>query len=153
MDNMTEYFTAARYQRWLRQYQVNMNIYIDQLNDLRVRVDALNDRGLRQRLEKKIDEIDEHLDKASPRNFGVDAKPLTREEQFLENGKVFINLILNLFKKPVYFSGVYQAEKDRIQKEHQVFKFKEKLKELNDMIDEAENADYQMERIAQASSS
>lgn len=138
MVSIVEYFTETAYKRWYRQYQININYYIDILDSLRVRVDPLlYDLDIID-IQQLINEIDEHLDMAIPRNFSSDGEPLQGLEKFSENSKVFINLFCRLLKKPDKYQGVYQEEKDKILKIHQQYNFKDKLNELREKIGVAE---------------
>src|SRR6185437_5800426 len=93
---MTEYLTEAVYQRWDRQYQTNMGYYFDLLDHLRIRLNALPYENEMEDIEAIFDEIDKNLEKAVPRNFSENGKPLAGFEKFLENMKVFINLFLRM---------------------------------------------------------
>lgn len=137
---MAEYFTEAAYQRWLRQYQTNLGHYSDVLDNLRIRLDALpyEYEAEVQNIENLVNEIDEHLDKANPRIFSANGKPIEGFEMFLENMKVLINLIYRMRGKSDHFSGIYFEEKERVAAVHQEFPFKEKLKQVREMIEAVE---------------
>jgi hypothetical protein len=137
---MAEYLTETAYQRWLRQYQTNLAVYTDTLDQLRIQLDALHyeDEAEGQKITKLVNEIDENLDKAIPRNFSVNQKPLVGFEMFLENVKVLINLIYRVRGKNDRFSGIYQLEKERVFTIHQEFKFKEKLKQARELLEVVE---------------
>lgn len=136
---MTEYLTETAYQRWLRQYQTSLVVYINLLDDLRIRLDVLSYGEEVQKIEDRLDEIDEHLEKATPRNFSPNGKPLLGFEKFVENLKVLINLFYRMRGRNDHFIGIYQAEKNRVSALHQEFQFKEKLKQGHEMIEAAES--------------
>ena len=127
---MAEYLTEMAYMRWLKQYFINMQIYFDTVGDLRIRLARYAAFPAAENLEIQIGEIERKLEEATPRNFSLNAKPLQGGQKFLENIKVFINLILHLFKKEPHFSGIYHQEKERIKKIHHEFDFKERLQEV-----------------------
>ncbi len=140
---MTNYLNEAAYRRWLRQYQIHLDNYIDRLTLLRFRIDDLprsldNDEDFLA-IQLALDMIDEHVERIFARDFSPGMSPLTGSEKFVENLKVFCNLTVNLFKRPAPFLSIYQSEKDRVMKEHKSFKFKEKLLALKGMIDVAES--------------
>ncbi len=137
---MAEYFTEAAYQRWLRQYQTNLGHYSDVLDNLRIRLDALSYEyeAEVQNIENLINEIDENLDKANPRIFSANGKPIEGFEMFLENTKVLINLIYRMRGKSDHFTGIYFDEKERVTAAHQEFPFKEKLKQVREMVEVVE---------------
>lgn len=137
-ENPVEYLTEAAYTRWYRQYQININYYIDILHSLRVRVDPLIFDLDIEEIQKLMNEIDEHLELARPRDFNNNGRPLQDIEKFSENTKVLINLFCRLLKKPDKYNGIYQEEKDRITKMHQQYNFKDKLNELREKINIAE---------------
>lgn len=130
---MADYLTGAAYQRWYRQYNANLRAYIKQLDNLRLRAGELPLEE-REATEQEIYTIDEHLEKAFARDFSPEGKPLETNEIFLENSKVLTNLFLQLLGKPARFVGIYKTEKDRVQQVHQEFKFKERLKAINDSV-------------------
>jgi hypothetical protein len=139
---MTNYLNEAAYRRWLRQYQIHLANYMDRLNTLGFRIDDLprdneNDEDL-VAIQSALDMIDEHLERIVARDFSEGAEPLQGGEKFVENIKVLCNLIANIFKRPDPFLSIYQQEKDRVMKEHKIFKFKEKLLALLSMIELAE---------------
>lgn len=137
---MAEYLTEVAYQRWLRQYQTNLGFYINILDQLRIRVDALPYEYEEevQKIENIVNEIDENLEKGVPRDFSRNKKPLAGFEMFLENMKVLINLIYRMRGKSDHFTGIYQAERNHVSVVYQEFKFKEKLKQLREMIEAVE---------------
>lgn len=147
---MAEYLTGAAYQRWFRQYQTNLGFYINQLDDLRIRLDALLYQDEVREIENRITEIDEHLDKAMPRNFSLNAKPLQGLEMFIENIKVLINLFYRMRGRSDYFQGIYQTERSSIAALHHEFQFKEKLKRVREMIETVEAASTQGTQAAVA---
>lgn len=132
ISNVINYFNEAAYKRWLRQYQINLAKYMDQLNGLRLRVDDLPECD---EIGVAIDAVDVHLDKVMPRNFSEGFKPLEDSERFFENCKVFTGFIFGLFKSHNPFLSIYELEKKRVLKEHTLFKFKEKSFELKAMIE------------------
>lgn len=137
---MAEYLTEAAYQRWLRQFQTNLGFYINILDQLRIRVDALPYEYEEevQKIENIVNEIDEHLEKGVPRDFSSNRKPLAGFEMFLENIKVLINLFCRMRGKSDHFSGIYHAERNRVSTVYQEFNFKEKLKQVREMIEGVE---------------
>ncbi len=142
VSKMTNYLNEAAYRRWLRQYQIHLDNYIDRLTSLRLKIDDLsrtedNEEDLLA-IQLALEMIDEHLERIVARDFSVGMSPLTGPEKFVENLKVFCNLIVNLFKRPDLFASIYQQEKDRVMQEHKAFKFKEKLLALKGMIEMAE---------------
>lgn len=148
---MTNYFNEAAYKRWLRQYLVNLDRFIENLNILRVRMDDLppNEEAwdALTGIHAMVDDIDVHLDEIIPRDFSVGEEPLTNAEKFVENLKIICIGICALFKRPEPFISIYQHEKDRIMKEHRTFQFKEKLRALKKMIEEAETENAVTESI------
>lgn len=132
---MAEYLTEAAYQRWLRQYQTNLGSYINLLDDLRIRLDALPYEEEVRQIESRVSEIDENLEKVIPRNFSPNAKPLQGFEMFVENIKVLINLFYRMRGREDHFKGIYELEKNRVLAVHHEFQFKEKLKRVREMID------------------
>jgi hypothetical protein len=135
---MAEYLTESAYGRWYKQYQLNIGRYLNMLNNLRVRVDPLLDDLNILDIQNLISEIDDHLERAIPRNFSIEGKPVMGFEKFFENIKVLINLMSRALKKSDKFLGIYYEEKDRIMKIHQEYKFKDKLNELKEKIYEFE---------------
>ena len=118
---MNSYLTAVAYQRWYRQYQVNQQAFIEQLDGLRIRVDNLPlDMGeeetvySKNNIEEAIAKIDEALEEAIPRDFSIVGKPISGEEKFSENFKVLVNLMCTICRKSHYFAGIYSQEKERI---------------------------------------
>ncbi|HXH54857.1 MAG TPA: hypothetical protein VNK03_03835 [Gammaproteobacteria bacterium] len=140
---MAEYLTEAAYQRWLRQYQTNLRFYTNVLDDLRIRLDALPYEEEIHKIEDKVSEIDENLEKAIPRNFSANGKPLQGFEMFVENAKVLINLFYRVRGRADYFKGIYESEKNRVFAVHQEFQFKEKLKRVREMIEGMEKENLQ----------
>lgn len=138
---MAEYLTEAAYQRWFRQFQTNLGSYITMLDQLRIRVDALPYEYEEevQRIENIINEIDENLDNGIPRDFSSNGKPLAGFEMFLENTRVLINLFYRMRGKSDHFTGIYQAERNRVSAVYQEFNFKEKLKQVREMIEAVES--------------
>ncbi len=134
---MTEYLTESAYQRWLRQYQINLRSYMNVLDDLRIRLDALPYEEVGN-IQNRVSEIDENLEKVIPRNFSVEAKPLQGFEMFVENTKVLINLFYRMWGRDDHFKGIYALEKNKILAVHQEFQFKEKLKRVREMIEAVE---------------
>ncbi|HEV2523527.1 MAG TPA: hypothetical protein VGU44_00145 [Gammaproteobacteria bacterium] len=135
---MAEYLTEAAYQRWLRQYQTNLGSYINLLDDLRIRLDALPYEEEVRQIENRVSEIDEHLEKVIPRNFSPNAKPLEGFEMFVENAKVLINLFYRVRGRDDHFKGIYELERNRVSAVYQEFQFKEKLKRVREMIEAVE---------------
>jgi hypothetical protein len=136
---MAQYLNQNAYMRWLRQYQLSLTAYIRQIVDLREVLDSLelsSDQApeLKQQIEASLDRIEAEIEEAIPRDFGVDAMPLQGEELFVENIKVFVNIGYNMLKKPIPFEGIYQAEKNRVQKIHENFKFKEALQQVRSLL-------------------
>lgn len=135
---VAEYLTEAAYKRWYRQYQINIAYYVDILDGLRIRIDTLlYDQDIEE-IQYLMNEIDEHLDLVVPRNFNLEGRPIQGLEKFSENVKVLINLVRRMLGKPDKFLGIYQQEKDRVLKVHQVYKFKDKLNELREKVAAAE---------------
>ncbi len=66
------------------------------------------------------------LEDAIPRNFNIDAEPLTLPKLSLKI-KSDGNLVYRLFRMDEPFRGIYYAEKIRVLKVHQENKFKENL--------------------------
>lgn len=141
-SKMTNYFNEAAYKRWLRQYEVNLDRYMDSLNVLRFRMDdvaSLEEPNLSlKEIQALMDDIDLHLDRVLPRDFSEGREPLEGAERFFENLKILCDLIFSLFRRREPFVSVYQVEKERVLQEHREFKFKEKLLELKNKIDVAE---------------
>jgi hypothetical protein len=136
---MSEYLTELAYQRWFRKYQINYRYCVDLLSRIRLRLDLLSyDEDIKQ-IESLVDDIDKRLEEASPRDFNSNSEPLLGIEKFIENGKVLINLLLKLFKKENHFKGIYQAELERVMTIHQVYQFKDKLKEVRDQLEKIES--------------
>lgn len=143
---MGSYLTESAYQRWYRQYQVNQEAYIEKLDALRIRVDNLpldieiEDSSIpnKQHIEEAISIIDEALEEAIPRDFSLAGNPISGEEKFSENCKVLVNLVRRACHKPNYFEGIYQEEKNRVQEIHKIFRFKEKIIQVRDMVEKAE---------------
>jgi hypothetical protein len=134
---MAEYLTEAAYMRWYRQYIVNLGLFVDQFDLLRIRVDALFAENDVEAIANLSNEIDSKFQEALPRNYS-NGTPLMGAEKFSENIKVLINLIRKLFRKPIHFLGAYQAEKDRVLKIQSDYKFNEKLKLLDELIEMVE---------------
>lgn len=141
-SKMTNYFNEAAYKRWLRQYQVNWDRYIENLNALRLRMDdlmSLDESSVAfTEMQAVMDEIDVHLDRVIPRDFSEGGEPLEGSEKFFENCKIICAFLWRLFKRPEPFQSIYQVEKDRILQEHRAFSFKVKLLELRNKIEIAE---------------
>ena len=135
---MAVYLTEAGYMRWYRQYQINLRYYLDVLDQLRIRLDALPSVPEKLEIEHLINDIDENIEKVIPRNFAVNGESLQGFEKFLENTKVLINLFYRLFGKGDRFLGIYSEEKERVLSFHREFKFKEKLKYIHDKIEALE---------------
>jgi hypothetical protein len=135
---MTEYLTEAAYQRWLRQYQTNLGFYINLLDELRIRLDALPYEAEVREIENIVNEIDENAEKAMPRNFSSKGKPLLGFEMLVENLKVMVNLFYRMRGHSDHFLGIYQAERSRVSAVHHEFQFKEKLKRAREMIEAVE---------------
>jgi hypothetical protein len=135
---MAEYLTQAAYQRWLRQYQTNLGFYINLLDALRIQLDALSYEEEVHKIENRISEIDENLEKVIPRNFAANVKPLQGFEMFVENLKVLINLFYRIRGRDDHFKGIYELEKNRVLAVHHEFQFKEKLKRVREMIEAVE---------------
>lgn len=133
---MAEYFTEAAYMRWYRQYQISIGFYVDVLDDLRARIEELPYED--DQIQSLLDEIDQHIERAAPRNFYENGEPLVGFEKFLENMRVLVNLICHQLKKPDKFFGIYREEKSRVAKIHQEYKFKDKINQLKAMIEAAE---------------
>jgi hypothetical protein len=139
---MTEYFNEAAYNRWARQYELNAANFVSRLNVLHLALDNLPQPlpeyalSIRENIEKEIDDIEEKLTEATPRNFTADTEPLTGWEKFSENFKVLVNLICKLIKKDGVFSGIYKTEKERVLKIHQTFQFKEKVEKVSKAVDD-----------------
>jgi hypothetical protein len=140
---MAEYLTEAAYQRWLRQYQTNLGFYTNVLDGLRIRLDALPYEEEVHKIEDRVSEIDENLEKAIPRNFSANDEPLQGFEMFVENAKVLINLFYRMCGRGDRFKGVYEWEKSRVFAVHQEFQFKEKLKRVREMIEDVERESVQ----------
>lgn len=144
---MAEYLTEMAYNRWLRQYQVNLQNYIRQLYALRIQFEALSEEGkqgadalLTEKIDQILYDIDENFEKAYPRDFSLGAEPLTGSEKFVENSKVLINLLRKLFKANMPFESIYQKEKDKIQKVYNECKFNEKLRQVQEVIEKLESS-------------
>jgi len=145
---MAEYLTEAAYMRWYRQYHLMLRYYIEVLDPLRIRVEALRYEAEGEEIEKLMNEIEEKIEVALPRNFNTEA-PLAGFEKFSENIKVLANLVRRLFHKEVLFEGIYQAEKTRVLEIHQAYKFKTKLQTLNQWLETVEQSIAQELRRAQ----
>jgi hypothetical protein len=135
---VAEYLTEAAYKRWYRQYQINIAYYVDILDGLRIRIDTLLYDEDIEEIHYLMNEIDEHLDQVVPRNFNPEGQPIQGLEKFSENIKVMVNLVRRILGKHDKFLGIYQQEKNRVLKVHQVYKFKDKLNELREKVAAAE---------------
>lgn len=145
---MGHYLTEAAYKRWYRQYQVSIGFYLDVVDSLRVRMDALpldkdkfEDKGesKSEGIEDLFSELNDKFDLATPRNFNANGEPLVGFEKFSENCKVFVNLIDRLLGKPDRFLGIYHDEKTRVLKVHQEYKFKDQINILKEKIEALES--------------
>lgn len=121
---MSKYLSHTEYNRWFRSYLLTLERFSAQLDAMRL---ALDDFPGRESIEMEIDDIDAKLDEALPRNFNVEGEPLTVWELFVENIKVMVNFVYRTFHLEEPFIGIYKAEKIRVLRIHQEFKFKERF--------------------------
>lgn len=136
---MDHYFNQAAYTRWLRSYNMTLTHYVDHIYLMREYLVNLSEKqtlenaDLINQIEKNLDRIELQMEEAVPRDFVAD--PLTGSELFIEDMKVIVNLFYNATGKPIPFIGAYAAERNRIHKVHEEFKFKEKLAEARYQVD------------------
>lgn len=131
---MKDYYSHAAYNRWYRQYAFNLDNFTLKLDSLRSTVVNLpwQDVG-RAVIEHDIYEIDEKIEQIIPRNFESEGA-LSTPEIFCENIKVVVNLFCTLCHLNFRFASIYQIEKNRITKEHEKYKFKEKLYSVREKL-------------------
>lgn len=138
---MTEYLNQAEYMRWMRHYQNSLDNYLARIAAIHQIVDTAPEDaastfpGLREEIERTLDEIEAKLEDAMPRDFSENAEPLRGIAVFAEDIKLILNMFFKLFNRPPPFKGIYEAEKERVQQVHQSFKFKDKLIEVQTMVD------------------
>ncbi len=142
---MATYLTETVYQRWYYQHQMNLGYCIALLNHLRVRLEALPYDSDVVELENIINDIDDNIEQVKPRDFSVE--PLVGAEMFFENMKVLFNLLTKLGGSQNQLKGIYQKEKERILNNHQMFKFKENLKNIRERIESIEAQNYSDEIV------
>lgn len=140
---MIEYLTESAYQRWYKQYQDDIRYYLEELNQLKLQVAALPYDEEIEILKMQLYAIEENLETLSPRNFKGDGKPLEGFEKFLENMRVFINLLYRVMGKSDCYEGIYQNEKNKILDAHQEFQFKERLQIIKEQIEWLEAKNHQ----------
>lgn len=134
---MKEYYSHAAYIRWCRQYQYSLDNFMTQLDSVRVALGEVTWQDPeKMNIENDIYEIDEKLGEAIPRYFDNMNEPLKTSETFIENWKVLVNLLCRFCYPQFAFESIYQQEKNRIQKVHQQYKFKEKLISVTQKLDE-----------------
>jgi len=137
---MDDYLNQAEYMRWMRHYQNNLNNYLSRIADIHQIVDTAPEDafypnpGIREELERALDEIEAKVEDATPRDFSENGEPLKGGELFGENIKIIINYFFKLFHKTPPFESIYEKERDRVQAVHQSFKFKDKLIEARTMV-------------------
>lgn len=131
---MAGYLTEWDYQGWLRQYYVNLSLYLDLLVELKVRLDALPDDPEAMALEVEVNETGQRIEEIVPRDFSVDEKPLEGIEKFLENLKVLYNLIHRARGKGDHYLGIYHEEKNKVLRLHQDLKFKDQYRQLSKKV-------------------
>ncbi len=131
-NHMVKYLNHTDYNRWYRNYIINLTRYAAELDNLRL---ILDDLPGKERVESKFEEIDEKIDDIIPRNFDRGGKPLLPSEVFVENIKIIINLGFKVFNAPLPFQGIYQSEKEKILKKHQEYRFKDQFKDLKSRVE------------------
>ncbi len=135
---MKEYFSHAAYNRWYRQYQINLSQIRTQFDALRLPVETIPfPEHTRFLLESEIDEIDIQVEKIFPRNFMLDGRPLVTSEVFVENCKLIANFFLRLFRSSFSFESIYAKEKRSVLRRYHESNIKGKLSNLRRHIDEA----------------
>lgn len=132
---MAKYLSLTEYNRWFRSYQLNLDRYLAQLDALRLALGLAPETPQRVDIEHDFDKIDELLEKSLPRNFLLYGEPLSRYEVLVENFKVLINLICKGLRINEPFWGIYQAEKNRVLKLHNEYKFKDKFLDIKEKVD------------------
>lgn len=125
--SMTKYLNHAEYNRWYRSYMLTLERFVAHLDNLRIELDDLPGK---EEIDKGLNDLDEKLEEAVPRNFNFESAPLTTSEVFRENLKVIVNLMYGLFRLEQPFISIYQIERDRVLDKHHHYKYKERYAEL-----------------------
>lgn len=136
---MEHYLNQNEYMRWFRNYQMSQGNYLAHLAEFHQYLDNAEEDAItpefKTKIEKNLNTIEAKIQEASPRDFSNAGEPLQGGELFLENMKILINVCYKMFHQPVPFKGIYETEKERVQKIHQTFKFKDKLMEIEKQVD------------------
>lgn len=139
---MDYYFNEKEYSVWARPYELILNNFINRVDALRLRMDEAfpemltNNPELTKKIYATLDLIERKMKDAIPRDFRPGFEPLTRGEAFGEDIKLIFNLIYKYCKQPIPFKGIYQAEKERVEKADEEFDFKKHLIEAIQMVNE-----------------